>query len=103
MSVTIAHRPHIQLSWLSIVVVVIVAAAALVAVMAIQADTTTTTTTPAQAAGTQVVPGPALDLPRNQSPAIRALIFGTTGAPQAPSWDRRSPHAPRLWEQDGGR
>lgn len=98
MSITVAHRPHIQISWLPIVVVLVVAAAVLVAVMAIQADTTTSTTTTIQAAGTQAAPAPALDVPRNQSPAVRALILGTTQAPLASSWDGRSPHEPQPWE-----
>jgi hypothetical protein len=104
MSVTIAHRPHVQVPWLPIIVVLAIAvAAALVVVLSIPTSTTTPAATSTETLNTAGAPVGTAGVPRDRSPVVRAIVFGEMPA-AAPAGEpaplRKSAHTP--WLAGGG-
>jgi hypothetical protein len=103
MSVTIAHRPHIQVPRLPVIVVLaLAAAAALVVALSIPASTTTPAATFVETLGTTGASVTA-DVPRDRSPIVRAIVSGEipAAAPaEAPAPLRKSTRTP--WLAGGG-
>ena len=104
MNTTIAHRPHVQVPWLPIIVVLaIAAAAALVVALGIQVATTTTVATSVETVGTAHAPVWTAGVPKNRSPVARTVVLGAlpaTAPPQVPAPLRKSGHTP--WQAGGG-
>lgn len=100
MSATIVRRPHVHVPWLLIIVVLaIAAAAALVVLLSIPATTTRTAGPSAETVGTAAASVRAVDVHRDRSPVVRAIVFGEmpAAAPaQATASLRKSLHTPWL-------
>ena len=100
MSTTIAHRPHVQVPWLPIIVVPAIAvAAALVIVLSIHASTGIPAPTSAASLSTAGASVWTAAEPRKRPPVVRAIVSGETLATspaEAPAPLRRSNDTLRL-------
>ncbi len=103
MSVTITHRPHVQVPWRTIAVLLVAAAVAVVVLVLVDQPWETQSQTTSAAAVTTAGAASAVtaDVPRNRSPVIRAILAGETppAAPaEVPTATRKTPHWPRHTE-----
>jgi hypothetical protein len=79
MNVTVTHRPHAPLPWLSIVLVLAIAAAAvLAAALIVAAAGTDEVAIGTQYLGTAGTSASSLDVSRNESAVVRSFIAGDT-------------------------
>jgi len=98
MSVTMSHRRHLVVPWLSIIIVLAIAAAAVLAVVLIvESSQTTPAAGGAQALGVASTAVTTPDVPKNRSPVFRAVMAGRTAATvlgEAPAESRKYCRAP---------
>jgi hypothetical protein len=103
MSVTIAHRPHVQVPWLPIIAVLAIAAAAafaLVLILSIQPSTTTPAAAPAATVSTAGASAWTAAEPRKRPSVARAIVSGempATARAETPVPLRKSNHMPGLF------
>jgi hypothetical protein len=105
MSVAIAHRPHVPVPWLPVIVVLAIAAAVvLVVALTMDASTTSPSGTSVQALEEAGPPAAPPDLPKNRSPVARAIVLGelpATAPAEALAPLHKSSRTP--WFAGGGR
>jgi len=100
MSVAIAHRQHVKVPWLPIIVVLaIVVAAPLVLILNIQPSTTTPVAAPAATVSIDGASVWTAAEPRKRPPVVRAIASGETPATarsETPAPLRKSARTPWL-------
>jgi hypothetical protein len=101
MSVAIAHRQHVKVPWLPIIVVLaIVVAAALILILNIRPFSTTPAAAPAATLSTTGASAWSAAEPRKRPPVVRAIASGETPATarsETPAPLRKSARTPWLF------
>jgi hypothetical protein len=104
MSVALAHRPHVQVSWLPVIVVLaILVAAALVLILDDQPSTRAPAAAPAVTLSVAGAPAWTAAEPRKSPPVARAVASGrmlAAARAESPAPPRKSSHTP--WLTGGG-